>query len=111
MRRILFSVPHSDPETRAAITALFQGHNYILDPHGAVGYLALRDYRKQHDDRTIGIVLETAHPAKFPDAYSDVLKRHIEQPARLRTLLSGEKRSIKMRADFNDLKAFLLSSP
>ncbi|HEX9007129.1 MAG TPA: threonine synthase, partial [Bacteroidota bacterium] len=50
MRGILSSVPHTDAETRAAITDLFQSHGYALDPHGAVGYLALRDYRGRQDD-------------------------------------------------------------
>ncbi len=109
MRRILFSVSHTDAETRRAISEMFERHGYVLDPHGAVGYLAMRDYQQQHAGRRTGIVLETAHPAKFPDAYDEKLKKHIEQPERLHALLRGEKRSVKMRAEFSLLKDFLFS--
>lgn len=110
MRKMLCSTSHSDDQTRQCIAEVFERYGYILDPHGAVGYLALEDYRTHQNASETGIVLETAHPAKFPDAYSDKVRQHIEEPERLRALLAGPKRSVRLSADFVDFKEFLLGS-
>jgi threonine synthase len=44
---------------------------YVLDPHGACGYRALKD--GLHDGET-GLFCETAHPAKFRETVSRALK-------------------------------------
>ena len=52
----------SDQQTVETIKKVYHEHHYTLDPHGAVGYLALREYM---DNESIGTFLETAHPNKF----------------------------------------------
>ena len=63
----LSSYSISDEETMATIKEVYEKANYVLDPHGAVGYLSLRRFLEKHPGRR-GIFLETAHPVKFPDA-------------------------------------------
>ena len=80
----------------------------MLDPHGAVAYLALQRYLANHpDDR--GIFLETAHPVKFPEAVESEIGHSIPVPAMLSHLFSLKKKSIRMAADYSRLKEYLLS--
>ena len=56
----------SDEETCATIAEIYNGSEYLLDPHSAIGVRAARDRRG--DAAAPMITLATAHPAKFPDA-------------------------------------------
>jgi len=107
MRRMLSSSSWSDDETRKAILEVFQRHGYVMDPHGAVAYAALRRYAR---GTSTGIILETAHPSKFPDVYDTMLKENLEVPERLQALIQGTKRSVRLSGKFEDFKAFLMSS-
>jgi len=110
MRDRLVSFSHNDDQTRAAIGDAYERYGYLLDPHGAVAYQALQDYRTEHGAEDPAIVLETAHPAKFPDAYPEALRKTIKEPERLRALLSGTKRSVKLSAGFEEFEEFLLDT-
>ncbi|MEI9908462.1 MAG: threonine synthase [Bacteroidota bacterium] len=67
LKNKLSSYSITDEETIHTISEAYKQHSYTLDPHGAVGYLALKRYLEKHPDSK-GIFLETAHPVKFPDA-------------------------------------------
>ena len=97
---------YNDTDTKAAMVEVFKKYNYILDPHGAVGYLALKEYQKTND--AIGVVLETAHPAKFLDDVESVLNKKIDIPDRLASLADKEKSSILRGIDFESFKNWLL---
>lgn len=79
---------------------------YVLDPHGACGYQALKDLLA---DGEVGVFCETAHPAKFKDTVDGILASDIEIPAKLQAFMKGEKQSIEMTKDFAVFKAFLLN--
>ena len=98
----------SDEETKQAIGDVYKKYNYLLDPHGAVGFLALERYLHEHKDQK-GFLLETAHPVKFPDAVETIIGKKIKVPDSVSYLLNKEKKSIKMDADYTLLKEFLLS--
>ncbi|MFN7343151.1 MAG: pyridoxal-phosphate dependent enzyme, partial [bacterium] len=66
MKSNISGMSFSDNETRVAIREVKSKFGYQIDPHGAVGWLAARQYRKEHPG-SMTITLETAHPAKFPD--------------------------------------------
>ena len=110
MRAILSSSSYSDDETRETMVECFRKYNYMLDPHGAVAALALRHRNKSENKFVSGIILETAHPAKFLDSYEDWMKKVIEVPERLRSTLQGTKHSVRLGARFDDLKSFLMSN-
>lgn len=109
LRRQLDAYRFSDAETRAVIRETYARYKYIFDPHGAVAYLAWRTYQKAHPD-TLGIILETAHPAKFGEEVEAILGTQIPHPIELMELLDKEKQSIKMPADFQMLKKWLLDN-
>ncbi|MBP6002452.1 MAG: threonine synthase [Pyrinomonadaceae bacterium] len=101
------AVSVSDEVTAATMREVYVQCNYILDPHGAVGYRALADYLDRHvDDR--GIVLETAHPVKF-DSVNEILGTQGDVPASVRELLLREKQSIEIDDDYDALREILLS--
>ncbi len=88
-----------DDQTRAAIREVNAIHNYQIDPHGAVGWLAAKAWREQHPCSAT-ITLETAHPAKFPAVMDAELGAgSVEIPDRLAILADREKASIPMTTD------------
>lgn len=94
-----------DAETVEAIVQVAQV-GYILDPHGAVGYLGLREFMDQNPGHQ-GVFLETAHPGKFRDIVEGALGHKLELPDRLSQFLKGEKIAISLPRDFGAFRAFL----
>ncbi|MDX1627692.1 MAG: threonine synthase [Fulvivirga sp.] len=98
---------YTDDETKKALKSVFDTYGYVMDPHGAVGYLGLTEHLATKKG-AIGIFLETAHPAKFKETADDIVG-DVTIPAQLAKYLSKEKKAIKMKNDFDSLKAFLLA--
>lgn len=94
-----------DSSTREAMRIVYENYKYILDPHGAVGYLGLTSYQK--DKPCTGILLETAHPSKFKNVVDEVVG-DVEIPERLKSCLAHDKMSIEMSKEYEDFKAYLL---
>lgn len=105
----LSSYTITDEETKAAIKNIYENYQYIADPHGAVGYIALQRYLAAHPNEK-GIFLETAHPVKFPDAVEAGIGKQIDVPASLATMMKSKKISIAVKADFGSVKEFLLNT-
>ena len=100
------SYSYCDNATRGAMLDLFTKHNYTADPHGAVGYLGLKAYLKDHPE-AFGVFLETAHPVKFLPAVTPVVG-DIQLPEQIKNLMNATKEVIPA-SDYNDLKNYLLS--
>ena len=121
------SVSITDEETRATMKRVFDEYDYMLDPHGAVGYLALERYLNggspqfNHSgspaffkggslaSHTKGIFLETAHPVKFYDVVEPVLNQKITLPEVVQQIINLPKQSLKMEPSFIQLKEYLIS--
>jgi threonine synthase len=108
LQKILSSVSITDNETRETLQSVYQQHQYLLDPHGAVGYLALQRYLKEHPLQK-GIVLETAHPVKFYDVVEPVINETVPVPLSVQQQIHAEKKSLKIEASSALLKDFLYS--
>lgn len=107
LKEKLESVSISDETTAATMRDIYSQCNYILDPHGAVGFRALEDYFNTYGGAK-GIVLETAHPVKF-DSVTEILGTQGDIPAEVHELFSKEKVSIEMGNDYGRLKEILIS--
>lgn len=107
LKKILKGYHYTDTETKKAIKEIHEVSGYIADPHGAVGYLGLRDFLKNTTDDYQGLFLETAHPIKFIDTVEATLKTTVEIPKRLESILDREKTSIPI-SRYDELKSFLL---
>ncbi len=106
----ILSYSFSDSLTKEAIKKIYNKYNYLIDPHGAVGYLALDEYiNKNQIESFNGIILETAHPSKFAGIMEEVVKEKIKIPARLESCLHKEKKSIKISNKYDDFKNYLLN--
>jgi threonine synthase len=98
----------SDETTAETIAKVYEKYNYLLEPHGAVAYKGLENYLQQHPTKK-GIILETAHPIKFDDVVKKIIKKEvIEFPESVKHLLALEKKSVLIKAEFNELKDFLM---
>lgn len=97
-------VSYNDIQIADTMRKCFAVNTYILDPHGACGYQALKDMK--NPDET-GVFLETAHPAKFKDTVENILGTQIQIPAKLQEFMKGTKQSIYLSKDFEDFKSFL----
>ncbi len=106
LKETLSGYRFTDDETREALKEIYTTSGYVADPHGAVGYLGLKAYLKDHPEK-YGIFLETAHPVKFLDTVEDSLNIKIDIPERLKETLSKTKKSIPIQ-DYQGLKDFLL---
>lgn len=100
----------TDEETGRVMREVSEKYKYVLDPHGAVGYLGLKRYQQEHPGETTGIFLETAHPGKFSEVVEDKLGTSITLPEKLENFMGRKKQTVKMSADFSDLKDFLAST-
>lgn len=109
MKKSITGYAFNDEQTRQAVAEVYRKYGYVIDPHGAVGYLALKEYQETHAN-TKGVFLETAHPAKFLDEVENILNRKIEIPGRLLALANREKRSVLMSTRFRDFKNWLLEN-
>ncbi len=102
---LISGATYTDDMIKSTMTTCYNDTKYILDPHGACGYKALKEGLK---DGETGVFLETAHPAKFKEKVDDILKIDIEIPSRLAEFMKGKKQSIEMKNSFADFKEFLL---
>lgn len=95
---------YTDESTRATIKRTYALTGYILDPHGAVGYMGLVDYQNSH--KVTGIVLETAHPVKFNKTVEEEIGFKVALPTHIH-LTNLKKKSIPFGKDFADFKHFI----
>jgi threonine synthase len=110
IRRDIWGCSFSDEETLRVMHDVEQHHQYVLDPHTAVGVLGWQCYAKQNPATTQGIVLATAHPAKFAETVARATGLRPEMPERLAAFLSRPKKSIPFPNRFAELQEFLLST-
>ena len=112
---------------------------YIIDPHGAIGWKAWDDIRSgalkeaangvKHDynkpglspnvpdwadevinNNAVGIILETAHAAKFGQTVYDAIGREPAMPERLQEVLLKPDMSIPMENDYTQFKDWLCAN-
>ena len=97
---------YKDDQIANTMKKCYNETKYVLDPHGACGYQALKEQLKPGE---VGVFLETAHPAKFKEKVDSILGTDIEIPARLAEFMKGEKKSIQMTKDFASFKNYLMN--
>jgi threonine synthase len=106
LKNILSAVSINDADTKATLKRVYDEDQYLLDPHGAVAYLALQNYLQQNAGDK-GLIVETAHPVKFYDVVEPVIESTIDIPGLIREQLSLPKKSTLIHNDPAALKTFL----
>ncbi len=108
LRRDIYASAVSDEVTRQTMKEAWDTHRLLLEPHGAVGWKGLQEYRRDTGDTdSLQVVLETAHPAKFPEHIRDILSIDPEVPKTLQGLDQLEEHYEPMHAEYEQFKSFL----
>ena len=103
---LISSTTYSDGLIAETMKDCYERTGYILDPHGAVAYRALRQLLLPGET---GVFLETAHPAKFKETVEARIGAEVTIPERLAAFMKGKKQSVEMSKDFADFRAYLAS--
>ncbi len=78
-------------------------YDYMLDPHGAIGYQALMKNLKKGEH---GFFLETAHPVKFLDVMEKASIKLPNYTNKISSLLEKESRFDRIGAEYEEFRAF-----
>ena len=103
--REISGVSYTDEEIGDAMRLCLKENNYLTDPHGACGYLALKSGLSGNEN---GIFLETAHPAKFKETVESIIGQPVEIPEKLQAFMKGTKQRTAMSSDFETFKTYLM---
>lgn len=99
----------SDEDTIATIARTHRETGYILDPHTAVGLLALERYRAANSTSSPGIVLGTAHPAKFGDTVKRAIGTPPPLPPQLAETLNKQSKKVPLGNSYSEFQGHLLA--
>ena len=97
---------YTDEQIAATLAEVYRTEGYLLDPHGAVAYRSLLEGLRPDE---VGVMLETAHPAKFKSVVDEIIGADIDIPDRLLEFMHNPKRSVKMSPAFGAFKKYLLT--
>ncbi|MDT0644563.1 threonine synthase [Zunongwangia sp. F363] len=106
LKKYLSSYSFDDLATKMAIKEVYDTTGYTMDPHGAVGYLGLKEFLKNHP-QYYGVFLETAHPVKFLDTVEEVIAQKVPVPALIEGILDKKKKAHQIN-NYDELKSYLL---
>ena len=95
---------YSDSQIAETVKECFERTGYLLDPHGACGYLALKEQLRPGE---CGVFLETAHPAKFKEKVDAITGGDVLIPDRLAAFMKGTKQSVRLSREYADFRSFL----
>lgn len=102
---LMSGATYSDEQIAETMKKCYAETGYVLDPHGACGYRALKEQLQPGEH---AVFAETAHPAKFKETVEEIIGAEVAIPERLAEFMKGTKQSIECSKDFADFKAFLL---
>jgi len=110
IREAISSWSFSDAETLDMLGAIYRKHNYIIDPHTAVGFLGLQKYGEVNQYKGTGVVISTAHPAKFPESIEPVIGKSVTIPPQLAQYLDRKKQATVMPNNYKDFREYLFDT-
>jgi threonine synthase len=94
----------SQEEVISTIDKLYERSNIVIDPHTAVGLASSRKCPSNYD---LYITLSTAHPAKFKDTVSSIVKNESYIPAKINNILNLDEEMIVLENDMLSVKNFI----
>ena len=106
LRSVLTGSSWTDRETRECIRDLWRRRGVAIDPHTAVGLLGLRrELRRRPGAR--GVVLATAHPAKFAETVEPLIGEALPVPPGIARVMDLPPRSVAIEAGLAELQGVL----
>jgi len=107
LRRDLTGAAYRDDQIVQAMTDVHRRFGYVLDPHGAVGWLAISDALASSGSGAIGVFLATAHPAKFLEVVEPAIGAPVSLPPALAEAIRRPRHSTRMPASYDALSDLL----
>jgi threonine synthase len=110
MRRDIVGSRHTDAEVKSTIRRVYEEREYLLDPHGAIGYLGVKKQMESargsrgRDGASVGIFLATAHPAKFGEIVEPIIGTPIQTPRPLADALAAPRQVMPLPASLEAVK-------
>ena len=108
IRKNISGFSYNDKKTKEVILKLFTSHDYLIDPHSAIGYLGLKEYMEDNDNDINGIFISTAHSIKFKNVVEDTISSKIKYPNSVIKIMNKEKQSQSIE-NYSELKEILLN--
>jgi threonine synthase len=111
LKRLITGFSYNDEETLEAIEKIYHSYNYIVCPHTAIAWQALKDWQQdQPTGKATGVFLSTAHPCKFPDVLPGHIAKAIEIPGEVKELEGKVKHAASLSTGFEEFKRYLLEN-
>jgi len=119
LTKALSSYSINDTTTKATIARVYKTNNYTLDPHGAVAFAAAEIYLANLEKANTSsnaqynnsaIILETAHPVKFPEVVEEAIGQTIAIPDSVKFLLDKKKVSTALAANYAAFKTWMIAT-
>lgn len=109
MDKIFVAQSVTDEQTRETIRQAWAQYHIVLEPHGAVGWKCVEDFiaKEKPSAEQLLISLETAHPAKFPQAIIDTIGVDPELPESLKEIESKEEHYDSIDGNYPTFKEYL----
>jgi threonine synthase len=103
LKKNISSFSISDTLTRKTIRMAADKLDYVMDPHTAVAYAALEEWKNKNDKKP-GIILGTAHPVKFPEVVKEEIQKKITLPEALFSIMQKVKYAELISPDYQILR-------
>lgn len=107
LRSSIIGASYSDQDIRDTIQDIYHRTGYLLGPHSAISYQAIRDNMAAGGT---GIFLATAHPGRSADTVSEIIGAKVELPKRLRCTYKKPAREEMIPPTYPALRKYLLQS-
>lgn len=112
LRKDFWGISISDTRTIEAIARVWKEKRILLEPHGAVAWEGA--IRFLHENQSLSenipvVVIETAHPGKFPDEVKKATGEQVKLPESLQDILNREEKYDRLENDYQAFKKYLLT--
>ena len=110
MRKDISGARITDEGVRTTIRDAYARTGYLLDPHAAIAYAAVKQRNGQDEpEGEAKIFLATAHPAKFAEIVEPIIGRAVDKPAPLVQALARPRHIVRIDATYDAVRSILTS--
>lgn len=110
MRKDISGARITDDGVCTVIRDAYARTGYLLDPHAAIAYAALKQRSGQDEpEGESKIFLATAHPAKFAEIVEPIIGRAVDKPAPLVQALARPRHIVRIDATYEAVRSILTS--
>lgn len=107
LREAFSAVSIDDAGIIAGVNHCLDNYGYVIDPHTALAYQALRGALPEGN---VGLIMATGHPAKSLTAMNAITGRAMELPLQLTNFMTGKDRRQRIRPTYDDFRKVLIGN-